>query len=108
MAVAESFLSKMKETLARPIGKGNRQDIEFSLFAPQASSIFLAGTFNNWNTRSVPMKKGSDGTWRVRVKMAPGRYEYKFFVDGDWSQDLSSEDVVTNPFGTRNGVIGVQ
>lgn len=53
------------------------------------------------------MKKGKDGVWRVKVKMSPGRYEYKYFVDGAWSQELSGSDVVTNPFGTQNCVIGI-
>ena len=107
MAVTESLIKKMKETLTKPIGIGNRQEIEFSFFAPEASRIFLAGSFNHWNTSVLPMKKGEDGVWRVTVKMAPGRYEYKFFVDGAWSQDLPSSEVITNPFGTQNGVIGV-
>jgi 1,4-alpha-glucan branching enzyme len=107
MAVAESLFHKVKESLTRPIVFGNRQEIEFSLYAPHATSIFLAGTFNNWTTNSLPMKKGRDGLWRIKVRMAPGRYEYKFFVDGDWSQETSSSDVVANPFGTQNGVISV-
>jgi 1,4-alpha-glucan branching enzyme len=107
MAVAELLIRKMKETLSKPIGIGNRQEIEFTLQSPQASRIFLAGTFNNWNTNSHPMKKNKDGIWRIKVRMAPGRYEYKFFVDGAWSQDLSVSDVIANPFGTQNGVISV-
>jgi 1,4-alpha-glucan branching enzyme len=64
MAVAESLIQKMKETLTKPIGIGNRQEIEFSFFAPQASRIFLAGSFNKWNTNALPMKKGEDGSGR--------------------------------------------
>lgn len=107
MAVAESLLHKMKASLTKPIVFGNRQEIEFTLHAPQACSIFLAGTFNNWKTNSLPLKKGSDGIWRIRIKMAPGRYEYKFFVDGEWSQDISDSEAVANPFGTQNKVISI-
>lgn len=107
MAVAESLLNKMKASLTKPIVFGNKQEIEFTLRAPQASSIFLAGTFNNWKTDSLAMKKGRDGVWKIRIKMAPGRYEYKFFVDGEWSQDISGSDAVANAFGTRNRVISV-
>ena len=107
MAVGETILKKMKESLTKPIGKGNAQDIELTFYAPQANKIFLAGTFNDWSTNTLPMKKGKDGVWRVKVKMSPGRYEYKYFVDGAWSQELSGSDVVTNPFGTQNCVIGI-
>ena len=107
MAIAESLIRKMKESLTKPIVLGNRHEIEFSLRSPQATRIFLAGTFNNWDTNSLPLKKGKDGIWRIKVKMAPGRYEYKYFVDGVWSQEISSSDVVANPFGTQNGVISV-
>jgi len=35
------------------------------------------------------------------------KYEYKYFVDGDWASDRSCSELVSNPFGTTNCVISV-
>jgi 1,4-alpha-glucan branching enzyme len=56
----------------------------------------------------MPMKKGKDGTWRIMVKLSPGRYEYKYFVDGTWAQDIPGAELAPNPFGTNNCVIGIE
>ncbi len=107
MAMLET-VKKMKESLIRPRTAGPVQEIEFTLYAPEAKKVFIAGTFNDWNTRSMPMKKGKNGTWRITVKLSPGRYEYKYFVDEMWAQDIPDAELVPNPFGTNNCVIGVE
>lgn len=72
----------------------------------EAQHVFLAGTFNNWNPEDVPMGRLDDGTWSVALALAPGKYEYKFVVDGVWWAPLG-EGCVTNPFGTLNCTIEV-
>ncbi len=54
------------------------------------------------------MKKDKEGTWKIKVKLAPGKYEYKYFVDGTWAQDLPCTDLAPNPFGTFNCEIKVE
>ena len=56
----------------------------------------------------MPMKKGRDGTWRIKVKLPPGKHEFKYFIDGAWAQNIPGTEMVPNPFGTYNGVIGVE
>ena len=53
------------------------------------------------------MKKGADGIWKLSVKLSGGRYEYKFFVDGAWAQQLPCSTTTFNPYGTYNCVTGV-
>ena len=77
-------VSKKKE---KPVEK----TVEFAFSAPEAREVFLAGEFNDWNTRSLPLKKSGGGVWRTKIKLAPGRYEYKFFVDNAWVEDLPGE-----------------
>lgn len=70
---------------------------EFSLKAPTAKAVYLAGDFNNWAEHkdgiiSRPeflMTKGSDGIWRKTVALSPGQHMYKFNVDNilPWSPD---------------------
>jgi len=41
------------------------------------------------------------------IELNPGRYEFKCFVDGAWFEDLTGAQLVSNPFGTQNYVVGV-
>jgi len=48
-----------------------------------ASNVLLAGSFTDWQEQ-VPMNRGLDGSWFYVKYLPPGRYEYKFVVDGSW------------------------
>lgn len=80
----------------------------FKLNAPQAKRVSLAGSFNNWNTKSDVASKDLKGNWMVKLSLKPGRYEYKFFVDGNWVNDPSCRGCVSNSFGTKNCVMEVR
>jgi len=75
---------------------------EFSLLAPSAQSVFLSGDFNQWDLSSRPLRRDKNGMWKISLPLAPGQYEYRFFVDGEWQSDPSCCDFVNNPFGTSN------
>jgi 1,4-alpha-glucan branching enzyme len=75
---------------------------EFSLSAPQARSVFLAGDFNQWNPSSHPLKKDKQGVWKVSLPLDPGQYEYRFLVDEEWQNDPNCSSFVENRFGTLN------
>lgn len=81
--------------------------IDFTFYGPAATTVYLSGNFNGWNTKSHLMKKDADGMWRLSVKLPEGRHEYKFFVDGAWAQQLPCSTTTFNPYGTYNCVIGV-
>jgi 1,4-alpha-glucan branching enzyme len=54
------------------------------------------------------MKKEKKGIWKVSLNLAPGTYQYKFFVDGAWVNDPNCADSVLNPFGGLNCVKEVE
>ncbi len=81
---------------------------EFTLSAPHARKVILAGSFNNWNTSSLLAKKDSKGNWAVKVNLKPGRYEYKFLVDGSWINDPKCRGCISNNLGTQNCVVEVK
>ncbi|RKY32801.1 MAG: hypothetical protein DRP74_01770 [Candidatus Omnitrophota bacterium] len=80
----------------------------FKFRAPQANRVSLAGSFNNWDTQTFTAKKDSRGNWVVKVRLQPGRYEYKFFVDGNWMEDPNNKTRSFNTFGSQNSVIEVK
>jgi 1,4-alpha-glucan branching enzyme len=77
---------------------------QFQLDAAEARRVVLAGTFNEWDINTLPMKEGCKGTWRTSVALPPGRYEYRFWVDGVWQDDPNAYERVENPFGSMNCV----
>jgi 1,4-alpha-glucan branching enzyme len=100
------MIEKKKEK-GKSKGK-EEKNVEFTFYAPEATEVFLAGEFNNWDTQSLPMKKGKDGVWKAKIKLPPGRYEYKFFADHAWVENLPDTELSSNPFGTRNLIIWVK
>ena len=81
---------------------------QFQIFAPQAKKVSVAGSFNNWDPKKVSAKKDTKGNWAVKVSLKPGRYEYKFFVDGSWVNDPKCSSAVYNSFGTQNSVVEIR
>ena len=84
----------------------------FVCHGEEAQDIFLAGSFNDWDSSRTPMKRQGDGSWQAELELAPGRYEYKFIADGVWCcepgrADVECSDCVPNAFGTMNRVIEV-
>ncbi|MBI1183670.1 hypothetical protein GC194_05340 [bacterium] len=76
----------------------------YQFFLPsftQAQKVFLSGTFNNWNTISLPMHK-TDSGWLARLHLPPGKYEYKYVVDGNWTEDPYNPYTNRNEHGTLN------
>jgi chromosome partitioning protein len=82
------------------------KDILFSFDAPAAKDVYLVGDFNHWKINEggkLSMEEG--GKWGRRISLAPGRYRYKFVVDGEWVLDSTNPEKESNPFGTFNSVI---
>jgi 1,4-alpha-glucan branching enzyme len=81
--------------------------ISFQLHAPTAAVVILTGDFNAWRETGVKMKKENAGIWKADLALNPGRYEYKFIVDGKWWTDPKNEKTAINSFGDINSVIEV-
>jgi 1,4-alpha-glucan branching enzyme len=87
--------------------KGTRSlkgKIKFEFSAPEAREVFLAGSFNQWNPLANPMKMDKKGIWKTTLSLEPGRFEYRFIVDGNWENDPSCSSCVPNEFGGKNCV----
>lgn len=67
--------------------------------------INLFGQFNSWNRQSLPMRDDSgDGVYEISIPLDPGRYEYKFYVDGKELIDPANPVKVSNGMGDFNSV----
>lgn len=84
-----------------------RRKVEFTLNRPEAREVVLVGDFNRWNPKAHPMRRDADGIWRKTVMIFPGRYEYRFRVDGEWCNDPENDAVCPNCFGSENNIVEV-
>jgi 1,4-alpha-glucan branching enzyme len=75
---------------------------------PVASSVSLAGSFNEWNPSTLPLRRKAKGKWEVTIALLPGHYQYRFVVNGkEWREDPSCEKRNPDSFGGYNSVLSV-
>ena len=82
--------------------KSANEKVIFEYSAPEAREVSLTGDFNGWDTRTNPMKRDRNGLWKTTLPLSPGRYEYRFLVDGQWENDPSCSGCVPNQLGSMN------
>jgi 1,4-alpha-glucan branching enzyme len=81
--------------------------VRFELTHPTASSVVVAGTFNQWRSGAETLHSAGDGRWVKETALLPGTYEYCFVVDGHWIPDPLAKETVPNPFGGQNSILAV-
>jgi CubicO group peptidase (beta-lactamase class C family) len=98
-------LTARKIKLPAPSTKGNTT---FRLKGfPDAQIVVLAGSFNNWNTtQTLFAREGQE--WVGRIDLAPGKYAYKFVVDGEWMVDPNNPVTEDDGSGNINSVLVVK
>ncbi|HEX9251353.1 MAG TPA: alpha-amylase family glycosyl hydrolase, partial [Ignavibacteriaceae bacterium] len=72
---------------------------------PGEKQVNLFGQFNSWDRQGLPMvDSNGDGILEVEIPLDPGRYEYKFYVDGREVVDPVNPDKVPNGMGDFNSL----
>lgn len=116
--VARDYLSLAGEVLSirKPGKKGTdaglikpvvtREGVLFNYYSPNAEKVFVVADFNDWKVNRSPMKN-VDGVWQKLVRLKKGKYEYKFYVDGEWVNDPNNPNRVRNEFG-ENSIVEIE
>ena len=86
----------------------NKRKVVFSLTAPAAQSVALVADFTEWEKKPVALKRQKGGPWKTTVALAPGSYEYRFLVDGQWQDDPTCQTLRPNSYGSHNCVCVVE
>jgi len=89
----------------RPVEGERRIHLEFS--DSNAQQVSIAGTFNDWRPGVSKMTSNGDGKWQADLLLAPGEYEYRLVVDGNWMSDPSGAEERPNGHGGSNSVLRV-
>lgn len=106
MATA-SGTKKRKARAAKKTRTNNKKKrTAFKVSAEAGSEVYVAGDFNDWNPKKNRLKFKS-GSYSANVMLVPGKYEYKFVIDGVWCVDPECAEWAPNGLGSLNSVINV-
>ncbi len=90
------------------IANTNKRSVTFELPGVQAESVSVVGDFNEWDAANGSMKQRKDGVWTKAVRLAPGRYRFRYVADGQqWYNDPAADGYEPSGFGQDNGVVVV-
>jgi len=84
-----------------------QESARFRYEAPKAGTVELVADFTGWDKRPLELQPDESGTWQLTVTLPPGRYAYRFVVDGEWCDDPDCQECEVNPFGTHNALVEV-
>lgn len=82
--------------------------VPFVAHVESARAVMVTGDFTGWSSEGVRLAKGANGRWQASLKLAPGEYQYRLRVDGEWRDHAEARKRVPNPFGTENCVLEVE
>ncbi|HWN95224.1 MAG TPA: glycogen-binding domain-containing protein [Methylomirabilota bacterium] len=81
--------------------------VRFEFTDATAVSVYIAGTFNNWQPDAKPMHPVGNSRWVKQTVLPLGTYEYCLVVDGEFRPDPLVKETVPNPFGGRASILKV-
>jgi 1,4-alpha-glucan branching enzyme len=94
----------------KAVANSNKVAVTFE--APANSSmqaLNLVGDFNNWDQAATPMKRLKDGSWSATLRLAPGKYAYRYVTpEGSWRNDPMADGYEPSGFGEDNSVLLVE
>ena len=93
--------------LNRYSAKKTIKPVNFLCFAPEATSVFIAGDFNDWSQNANPLKRQPDGGWVVQVPLSHGPHHYLFVIDGKLTIDQRAQGIVRNEKNEKVSLVTV-
>lgn len=91
---------------ASPYTEAGGTGVTFRVWAPNATSVYVAGSFNGWNSATHPLtlESTNTGVWSRDVTSARTNHSYKYVINGAlWRSDPRSR--VINGADNNNSVI---
>ena len=93
-----------KKLGAHPSVENGRKGTFFGVWAPNAASVHVIGTFNGWNEEAAPMTKlGAGGIWTVFLPGVGTGELYKFLITTPSGEKLYKADPFANSAEMRPG-----
>ncbi len=93
-----------KKLGAHPSVENGRKGTFFGVWAPNAASVHVIGTFNGWDEEAAPMTKlGAGGIWMVFLPGVGTGELYKFLITTPSGEKLYKADPFANSAEMRPG-----
>ncbi|WP_184542298.1 hypothetical protein [Mucilaginibacter sp. FT3.2] len=69
--------------------------------------IHIAGSFNNWDPDGFTMAH-TGNEWTISLCLKPGKYLYKYIIDGNWIADPANKLYEPNEYNSQNSVLWIE
>ena len=74
--------------------------------APAVTSVTVPGEFTlptEWDPANTDYAMTeSGGTWSLELELAPGTYEYKYYINGAWVENMCADATWGDPVSPQN------
>jgi len=97
---------KLLDKAPVPAPVSTLKKVPLKIKADGAREVVLTGDFTQWAKDKIRLTPTAGGEWITVLELAPGRYQYRLIVDGEW-RDHPEAPKVGNPFGTQNCILTV-
>ena len=89
---------------------GGKISVTFELPAEVgAEAAVVCGDFNDWATDATPLKRRKDGSFAATLRLAPGRYKFRYLLDEErWENDWVADSYEPNEHGSDDSVIDLR
>lgn len=77
---------------AHLVSRDGRQGALFRVWAPNAQSVSVVGSFNNWDKTSDFMKKTDEGNWELFIEGDFKLETYKYCIETPWFEKILKSD----------------
>ncbi len=103
----ENRIAKDRQRV-RTVGRDMPQRVvEFVFPDPNAKEVYVAGDFNSWRVGEDSRLEKKNGVWVKSISLPPGRYRYRFVVDGKWIDDPNNPMKEKNPYGELDSLLNI-
>jgi hypothetical protein len=99
--------SKPAAKVAAPAPVSALKRIPLRVRAEGAKEVVVTGDFTQWAKDKIRLSPAAGGEWIAQLELAPGEYQYRLIVDGEWRDHAEAARRVPNTFGTQNCVLVV-
>jgi chromosome partitioning protein len=112
LAVEVEALGFTVEAESASLGVDAPREVVVRFRDPAATDVRIAGDFNGWvpdkGVRSLIEAEGQTRVWTKILQLPPGKYRYRYVVDGEWREDPDNPEAVADAPGTRNSILVVR
>ena len=77
---------------ARGAERNGERGVLFRVWAPNARSVSVVGSFNDWNKTENFMNRNRDGIWELFIEGVEQGDSYKFCVETPWFEKMMKSD----------------